>query len=145
MEFLLINHPFDCPICDEAGEYKLQDYAYKYSVGISRFDEKKNEKRQKSISRSWKLCLIRKDASAVQDASDSTRKLPKIPNDICTERDHVTIETFPGEELDNPYSMNVIEICPVGALTSKEFRFKSRVWEMSFAGDSVCPRMFERM
>ena len=138
MEFLLINHPLDCPICDEAGECKLQDYAYKYSVGVSRFDEMKNEK-DKRVSLGPNVMFDQERCISCSRCIRFCDEIAKNPQLTFVERgDHVTIETFPGEELDNPYSMNVIEICPVGALTSKEFRFKSRVWEMSFT-DSVCP------
>lgn len=138
MEFLLINHPLDCPICDEAGECKLQDYAYKYSVGTSRYDELKNEK-EKRVSLGPNVMF---DAERCISCSRCIRycdEVVKEPQLTFVQRgEHVTIETFPGKELDNPYSMNVIEICPVGALTSKEFRFKARVWDMSFT-DTVCP------
>lgn len=128
MEFLLINHPLDCPICDEAGECKLQDYAYKYSVGTSRYDEEKNHK-EKRVSLGPNVMF---DAERCISCSRCIRycdEIVKNPQLTFVQRgEHVTIETFPGKELDNPYSMNVIEICPVGALTSKEFRFRARVW-----------------
>ncbi|MCB0724909.1 MAG: (2Fe-2S)-binding protein [Ignavibacteriae bacterium] len=138
MEFLLINHPLDCPICDEAGECKLQDYAYKYGVGYSRYDEEKNHKDKRvdlgpNIMFDQERCI---SCSRCIRFCDEVAKSPQLT--FVQRGEKVTIETFPGEELDNPYSMNVIEICPVGALTSKDFRFKSRVWEMSFT-DSVCP------
>lgn len=138
MEFLLINHPLDCPICDEAGECKLQDYAYKYSVGTSRYDELKNHK-EKRVSLGPNVMF---DAERCISCSRCIRycdEVVKNPQLTFVQRgEHVTIETFPGEELDNPYSMNVIEICPVGALTSKDFRFKARVWDMSFT-ETICP------
>jgi len=131
MEFILINHPLDCPICDEAGECKLQDYAYRYSVGESRFDEEKVGKR-KRVELGPHVMF---DAERCISCSRCIRFCEDIvgyPQLTFVERgDHVTIETFPGKTLDNPYSMNVIDICPVGALTSKDFRFKSRVWDMS--------------
>ena len=132
MEFLLINHPLDCPICDEAGECKLQEYGLKHSKGESRFIESKNHnpKRQE-----W-------GPNVVFDAERciSCSRCIRIAQEVCDQDvlsfvqrgDHVTIELFEGEVFDNPYSMNVIEACPVGALTSNDFRFKSRVWEMSF-------------
>lgn len=138
MEFLLINHPLDCPICDEAGECKLQDYAYKYSVGTSRYDEQKNHK-DKRVSLGPNVMF---DGERCISCSRCIRYCAEVvgePQLTFVQRgEHVTIETFPGKELDNPYSMNVIEICPVGALTSKEFRFKARVWDMSFT-ETVCP------
>ncbi|MCZ7556879.1 MAG: 2Fe-2S iron-sulfur cluster-binding protein [Bacteroidia bacterium] len=131
MEFILINHPLDCPICDEAGECKLQDYAYKYSVGESRFDEEKEHKRKRDELGPHVMF----DAERCISCSRCIRFCEDIvgyPQLTFVERgDKVTIETFPGKSLDNPYSMNVIDICPVGALTSKDFRFKSRAWDMS--------------
>ncbi|OGU57717.1 MAG: hypothetical protein A2X64_06485 [Ignavibacteria bacterium GWF2_33_9] len=138
MEFLLINHPLDCPICDEAGECKLQEYAFLHSNGESRFTEAKNHKEKRQ---SWGPNVIF-DAERCISCSRCIRYSKEIANqDVLTfvnRGDHVTIELFEGTELDNPYSMNVIELCPVGALTSKDFRFKSRVWEMSF-NPSICP------
>jgi len=138
MEFLLINHPLDCPICDEAGECKLQDYAYAHSIGSSRFEEDKVHKPKRVALSS----LIMLDTERCIMCSRCVRfcdEIAKKPQLTFTQRgDHVELTTFPGEELDNPYSMNVIDICPVGALTSREFRFKARVWEMS-ATETVCP------
>jgi len=137
MEFLLINHPLDCPICDEAGECKLQDYAYKYSIGYSRFEEDKVHK-PKRVELGPRVmlddercimcsrCIRFSDEIAHQNALTFTQR-----------GTHVVLTTFPGTELDNAYSMNVIDLCPVGALTSRDFRFKSRVWEMS-STESVC-------
>lgn len=137
MEFLLINHPLDCPICDEAGECKLQEYAFNHSNGESRFIEQKNHK-PKRIE--WGPNVIF-DAERCISCSRCIRYAKEVAKqDVLTfvERgDHVTIELFEGTQFDNDYSMNVIEICPVGALTSKDFRFKTRVWEMSFT-ESIC-------
>jgi NADH-quinone oxidoreductase subunit G len=137
MEFLLINHPLDCPICDEAGECKLQDYSYRYSVGSSRFEENKVHKPKRvelgpNVILDVERCIMCSRCVRFSDEIAGQNVL------TFTERgDHVVLTTFPGTQLDNPYSMNVIELCPVGALTSKDFRFKSRVWEMS-ATESVC-------
>jgi NADH-quinone oxidoreductase subunit G len=137
MEFLLINHPLDCPICDEAGECKLQDYAYKYSIGKSRFDEEKVHK-DKRVELGPNVLF---DAERCISCSRCIRYCEEIVKDpqltFVDRGEHVTIETFPGKQLDNPYSMNVIELCPVGALTSRDFRFKVRVWDLSHT-DSVC-------
>ncbi len=131
MEFFLINHPLDCPICDEAGECKLQDYAYQHSKGESRFIEEKNIKDKRvplgphvmfdaerciSCSRCIRFC------NEISKSSELT---------FVQRGDRVTIVTAPGKQLDNPYSLNVTDICPVGALTNRDFRFKSRVWDMS--------------
>jgi len=137
LEFILINHPLDCPICDEAGECKLQDYAYKYSVGESRFEFDKVRKPKRvelgpNVMLDTERCIM---CSRCIRFCDEIAKKPQL---TFTQRgDHVTLTTFPGEKLDNPYSMNVIDICPVGALTSRDFRFKARVWDMS-ATDTIC-------
>lgn len=137
MEFLLINHPLDCPICDEAGQCKLQEYAFKHSRGFSRFDEEKNHKPKRVI---WGPNVIF-DGERCISCSRCIRFAKEIAKqDVLTfvqRGDRVTIELHPGTSFDNPYSMNVIDICPVGALTSRDFRFKSRVWDMSF-NVSIC-------
>jgi NADH-quinone oxidoreductase subunit G len=138
MEFLLINHPLDCPICDEAGECKLQDYAYSHSVGYSRFDEDKVHK-PKRVELGPHVMLDTERCIMCSRCVRFCEEIAGKPQLTFTQRgDHVELTTFPGESLDNPYSMNVIDICPVGALTSREFRFKARVWEMS-ATETVCP------
>ncbi len=138
MEFILINHPLDCPICDEAGECKLQDYTYRYSVGESRFDENKNLKRKRDplgphVMFDAERCIS--CSRCIRFCEDIVHQ-PQLT--FVNRGDRVTIETFPGKQLDNPYSMNVIDICPVGALTSREFRFKARVWDVTRT-ESVCP------
>jgi len=138
MEFLLINHPLDCPICDEAGQCKLQEYAFNHSKGKSRFDEQKNHKDKRvqwgpTIMFDGERCI---SCSRCIRYADEIAKQPVLT--FVQRGDHVTIQTFENTQFDSPYSMNVIELCPVGALTSIDFRFKTRVWEMSFT-DSVCP------
>ncbi len=138
MEFLLINHPLDCPICDEAGECKLQDYAYRHSVGYSRFDEDKVHK-PKRVELGPHVLLDTERCIMCSRCVRFCAEVAGKPQLTFTRRgDHVELTTFPGDQLDNPYSMNVIDICPVGALTSREFRFRARVWEMS-ATETVCP------
>ncbi|MFH1049760.1 MAG: molybdopterin-dependent oxidoreductase [bacterium] len=138
MEFILINHPLDCPICDEAGECKLQEYAYRHSRGESRFVDEKNA----ALKRQEWGDNVMYDAERCITCSRCIRYAQEVAHqDILTfvnRGDHVTIEVAKDEKFNNPYSMNVIEICPVGALTSRDFRFKSRVWDMSF-NDSICP------
>lgn len=138
MEFLLINHPLDCPICDEAGECKLQEYAFKHGKGESRFVEEKVHKNKRV-----KLGpFVMFDAERCISCSRCIRfsaEIAKKPQLTFVKRgDRVTIETFPGEQFNNPYSLNVVDICPVGALTNLDFRFKSRVWDMTFV-KSICP------
>ncbi len=137
MEFILINHPLDCPICDEAGECKLQDYSYKYSSGFSRFFEDKVHKPKRvdvgpHVMLDTERCIMCSRCIRFCDEIAGVHQL-----EFTQRGDRVELTTFPGQQLDNPYSMNVVDICPVGALTNKDFRFKSRVWEMSFT-DSVC-------
>ncbi|MBI3766314.1 MAG: (2Fe-2S)-binding protein, partial [Ignavibacteriales bacterium] len=112
MEFLLINHPLDCPICDEAGECKLQDYAYRYSVGVSRFEFDKVRKPKRvelgpNVMLDTERCIM---CSRCVRFCDEIAKKPQL---TFTQRcDHVELTTFPGEKLDNSYAMNTIDICP---------------------------------
>lgn len=137
MEFFLINHPLDCPICDEAGECKLQDYAYQHSKGESRFVEEKIHKDKRVPLGPYVMF----DAERCISCSRCIRfcdEIAKEPQLTFIKRgDRVTIVTYPGKELDNPYSLNTTDICPVGALTNRDFRFRARVWDMS-ATKSIC-------
>lgn len=138
MEFLLINHPLDCPICDEAGQCKLQEYAFMHSKGKSRFNEEKTQKEKRvelgpNVMFDGERCI---SCSRCIRFADEVAKQPVLS--FVQRGDKVTIRTFPDTTFDSEYSMNVIDICPVGALTSIDFRFKARVWEMSFT-DSICP------
>jgi NADH-quinone oxidoreductase subunit G len=137
MEFLLINHPLDCPICDEAGECKLQDYAYQYSVGQSRFEFDKVRK-PKRVELGPRVTLDTERCIMCSRCIRFCDEIAKKPQLVFTKRgDHVELTTFPGERLDNAYSLNTVDLCPVGALTNSDFRFKSRVWEMS-STDTIC-------
>lgn len=138
MEFLLINHPLDCPICDEAGQCKLQEYAFVHSKGQSRFDEEKTHK-DKRVELGPQIMFDGERCISCSRCIRFAEEVAEQPVLSFVQRgDKVTIRTFPGTTFDSPYSMNVIDICPVGALTSMDFRFKARVWEMSFT-DSICP------
>lgn len=137
MEFLLINHPLDCPICDEAGECKLQDYAYQHSQGESRFSEEKVHKDKRvplgpNVMFDGERCISCSRCIRFADEITKTGELTFVQRG-----DRVTIVTFPGKEFDNAYSLNVTDICPVGALTNRDFRFKARVWDMS-ATKTIC-------
>jgi NADH-quinone oxidoreductase subunit G len=138
MEFLLINHPLDCPICDEAGQCKLQDYAFNHSRGESRFEEEKVHK-DKRVPFGPNVLFDGERCISCSRCIRFGEEIAEQPVLTFVERgDHVTITPFPGTQLDNPYAMNVIDICPVGALTSRDFRFKARTWDMSFT-ETVCP------
>lgn len=137
MEFILINHPLDCPICDEAGECKLQDYAYQHSVGESRFTEQKVHKDKRvelgpHVMFDGERCISCSRCIRFCDEITKSSELTFVKRG-----DRVTIVTFPGKQLDNAYSLNVTDICPVGALTNRDFRFKARVWDMS-STKSIC-------
>lgn len=137
MEFILINHPLDCPICDEAGQCRLQEYSFTKGNGISRFIEEKNHKSKRT---SWGPNVMYDGERCISCSRciRFSKEFADQPVLSFTNRgDRVTIHLEEGKEFDNPYSMNVVDICPVGALTSKDFRFKSRVWDMSF-NDSIC-------
>lgn len=137
MEFELINHPLDCPICDEAGECNLQDYAYKYSVGESRFVEEKVHK-NKHVELGPYVMFDAERCISCSRCIRFSEEIAKAPQLTFVKRgDRVTITTYPGKQFDNPYSMNVVDICPVGALTNRDFRFKARVWDMSRT-NSIC-------
>ncbi|HEU4400665.1 MAG TPA: 2Fe-2S iron-sulfur cluster-binding protein [Candidatus Polarisedimenticolia bacterium] len=128
MEFLLINHPLDCPICDQAGECRLQQYEADYGAGFSRFSEEKvhHEKRHdlgRHVMFDAERCIKCTRCIRFCDEVSRTHELTLVERG-----DHAIIATFPGRPLDNPYSGNTVDVCPVGALTLKEFRFKARVW-----------------
>jgi NADH-quinone oxidoreductase subunit G len=137
MEFFLINHPLDCPICDQAGECRLQEYAVEHGTGVSRYTEPKlalskavdigphvmlDQERCIQCSRCIRFC-------------DEVTRTGELGFFQRGERSQIGI--FPGKRLDNPYSGNVVDLCPVGALTLKEFRFKTRVWYLKNT-PSIC-------
>jgi NADH-quinone oxidoreductase subunit G len=138
LEFLLINHPIDCPVCDQAGECKLQDYYMDYGAYHSRFPlEAKVEKRKvvdlgPQVVLDQERCILCARCTRFLDEVTKTSELG-----IFARGDHCYIDLFPGKKLDNPYSGNVVDVCPVGALTSKDFRFKARVWYLEKT-ESIC-------
>jgi NADH-quinone oxidoreductase subunit G len=128
MELLLVNHPLDCPICDQAGECKLQDYAFEYGIEQSRTREprrarKKNVDLGPMIKFDQERCILCRRCVRFCDEIAETGELR-----MFNRGDRSVIETLPSVPLDNDYSMNVADICPVGALTTRDFRFKIRVW-----------------
>jgi NADH-quinone oxidoreductase subunit G len=131
LEFLLINHPLDCPICDQAGHCPLQNQAYKYGPEGSRFEFNKVHK-PKRLKLGPRVML---DAERCINCTRCTRFTSEISGSnqltIIERGDSNYPVTPPNVELDEPYSMNVIDLCPVGALTSIDWRFKARIWEMS--------------
>jgi NADH-quinone oxidoreductase subunit G len=138
LEFLLINHPIDCPVCDQAGECKLQDYYMDYDRQPSRFPLGKKNKKGKAIDIG---CDVMLDQERCVLCARCTRFLDDVTHTselaIFERGDHNRIDTYPGRKLDNKYAGNIIDICPVGALTEKDFRFRMRVWYMHRT-PSVC-------
>ncbi len=128
MEFLLINHPLDCPICDQAGECKLQEYSVEFGTGGSRFLENK-VKKPKNVRLGPRVTL---DDERCILCSRCIRFMDEIADDDCLgfvdRGSHTSLTCHPGKELDSNYSLNTVDICPVGALTSSDFRFQMRVW-----------------
>ena len=128
MELLLVNHPLDCPICDQAGECKLQDYAVDYGVAQSRTREPRRAL-AKNVDVGPTIVLDQERCILCRRCVRFCREVPGTDELVVLGRgDRSVIDTFPGAPLDNPYSMNVADLCPVGALTTKDFRFKVRVW-----------------
>ena len=137
MEFLLINHPLDCPICDQAGECKLQEQATGFGRGYSRFVEQKNVKPKRTllgprVMLDDERCIL---------CSRCIRFSKEIARDdvlgFIDRGSHSTLTCYPGRKLENNYSVNTVDICPVGALTSTDFRFKMRVWFLKTT-PSIC-------
>jgi len=128
LESLLINHPLDCPICDQAGECKLQEYSVDYGQSASRFVEAKVHK-PKAVDLGPRIML---DAERCILCTRCIRFTKDVAGDdalgIVNRGSYNTIATFPGLPFDNNYTLNTVDICPVGALTSKDFRFQMRVW-----------------
>jgi NADH-quinone oxidoreductase subunit G len=128
MEFLLINHPLDCPICDQAGECKLQEYSVQYGNADSRFVEDK-VKKPKRVDIGERIVLD--DERCIMCSRCIRFSNEMVHDDVLgfTQRgSHTTLAVHPGKRFDNNYSLNTVDICPVGALTSKDFRFQMRVW-----------------
>ncbi|MFN0200368.1 MAG: 2Fe-2S iron-sulfur cluster-binding protein [Bacteroidia bacterium] len=137
LEYMLVNHPLDCPICDQAGECPLQIWTYKYGPEGSRFENQKTHK-PKRIELGPNVIL---DAERCINCTRCTRFTEEISGThqltIIGRGDKNHPATAPGKVFDDAYSMNVIDLCPVGALTSKASRFKARPWEMN-STPSIC-------
>ncbi len=137
LEFLLLNHPVDCAICDQAGECKLQDYYVQYDARPSRLDIPKNVK-GKRVPLGPTVTLDQERCILCTRCVRFMREVAKNPQlGVANRGTHSEITAFPGKPLDDRYAGNVVDICPVGALTSTDFRFSGRVWFMSSAR-SIC-------
>jgi NADH-quinone oxidoreductase subunit G len=138
LEFLLINHPIDCPVCDQAGECKLQDYYMDYDEQPSRFPLAEKNRKGKALDigagvmLDQERCILCARCTRFFDEITHTSELA-----IFERGDHNRIEINPGQPVNNKYAGNVVDICPVGALTEKDFRFRMRVWYLH-RKPSVC-------
>jgi len=139
LEFLLVNHPVDCPVCDQSGECKLQDYYMEHGQYNSRLVDVKVKKEKKAFSigptvmLDQERCILCTRCVRFADNITKTNEFG-----VFDRGDHSELDVMPGKQLDNNYSGNVVDICPVGALTDKDFRFKCRVWYLDKT-NSVCP------
>ena len=127
VEFLLINHPLDCPICDQAGECDLQNLAYEHGAAKTRYGEERRTFEKVDIGDKIKLhmtrCILCYRCTFVADQLTNNRV-----HGVLNRGDASEISTYIEKAVDNEYSGNMIDVCPVGALTDRTFRFKSRVW-----------------
>jgi NAD-dependent dihydropyrimidine dehydrogenase PreA subunit len=137
LEFTLLNHPLDCPICDKAGECTLQKLYFEHDNADSRVDVPKVEKAKvvdlgPTIVLDQERCILCSRCIRTCDVVAGQHQL-----EFANRGDHEILTTAPSEALDNPYSLNTVDVCPVGALTAKDFRFTMRAWELE-ATPSVC-------
>jgi len=137
LEFTLVNHPIDCPICDKAGECTLQKLYFEHDNADSRVDTPKVHKAKvvdlgPTVVLDQERCILCSRCIRTCDVVAGQHQL-----EFANRGDHEVLTTAPGAKLDNPYSLNVVDVCPVGALTAKDFRFTMRAWELE-ATPSVC-------
>lgn len=137
LDFHLINHPLDCPICDQAGECGLQEQYMEFGKYTPEMAEKKTKKSKvvdlgPTVVLDSERCVLCSRCVRFTEEVSKTNELG-----IFNRGDHAEIGTFDGKPLDNKYSLNTVDICPVGALTSKDFRFRQRVWYLKDA-ETVC-------
>jgi len=137
LEYLLVNHPLDCPVCDQAGECLLQDYYMKHGLYDPKFNENKVKKTQKAFPIGPTIILDQERCILCSRCIRFTDEVTKTHEFGLLNRGDKT-EISVAEELKNPYSGNVADICPVGALTDRDFRFKCRVWYLETTA-SICP------
>lgn len=137
LEFILINHPLDCPVCDKAGECLLQDQFKDHSSVPSRFEDHKNHKPKVTplgdlVMLDDERCIL--CTRCVRFCADVAKH-----DELCiiNRGDHSELTTFTGDPMTNPYQLNTVDLCPVGALTSRDFRFQKRVWFLT-STPSVC-------
>ncbi len=131
MEFLLINHPLDCPICDQGGECQLQDLAVGYGAGASRYSEEKRVVFHKNVGPLVSMAEMSRCIHCTRCVRFGQEVAGVMELGMAHRGEHSEIQTFLGRSIDSELSGNMIDICPVGALTSKPFRYSARTWELS--------------
>ena len=131
MEFLLINHPLDCPICDQGGECQLQDLAVGYGGSSSRYEEEKRVVPIKDVGPLISMQEMSRCIHCTRCVRFGQEVAGVMELGMSHRGEHAEIETFIGDSVDSELSGNMIDICPVGALTSKPFRYSARTWELS--------------
>jgi NADH-quinone oxidoreductase subunit G len=131
MEFLLINHPLDCPICDQGGECQLQDLAVGYGGSSSRYEEEKRVVFHKDVGPLISMEEMSRCIHCTRCVRFGQEVAGVMELGMTQRGEHSEIETFVGDSVDSELSGNMIDICPVGALTSKPFRYSARTWELS--------------
>ncbi len=139
LEFLLINHPLDCPVCDRGGECDLQDFAFRYGPQTSRFPITEKTHAAKAVSLSDRIeldqerCILCWRCTRYYDEITGEKELVLVDRGV-----HTVIDSFNGEPLTSEFQGNLPEVCPVGALTHKQYRFAARPWDLQRT-KSVCP------
>ena len=137
LEFLLANHPLDCPVCDQSGECELQNFYMDFGLYDARFREQK-VKKKKAVAIGPHVMLDQERCILCSRCVRFTDEISKTGEfGIFNRGDRAELGLYPGQRVDNPYSGNVVDICPVGALTDRDSRFKARVWYLSSA-PTVC-------
>ena len=138
LELELINHPVDCPTCDQAGECKLQDFYMDYGLYDSHIEMADKVHGRKAVDLGSNVMLDQERCVLCARCTRFTSEITQTHElGIFGRGDHACVSTMPGRVLENPYAMNVVDLCPVGALTSKDFRFAQRVWFLK-STPSVC-------
>jgi NADH-quinone oxidoreductase subunit G len=141
VEFLLVNHPLDCPVCDKGGECPLQDIAFGWGGGKSRFADPKRHF-VKPLALSEKIAIDRERCILCYRCVRFSQEISEDYQLVLLERGaHSYVSTFDGRPYEAPFSGNIVELCPVGALTSRDYRFRARPWDVEDAGSicTLCP------
>ncbi|MFO0977882.1 MAG: molybdopterin-dependent oxidoreductase [Planctomycetaceae bacterium] len=138
LEYLLLNHPLDCPTCDQAGECYLQDYSFDYGRGYSRLNEPKNIKPDKTYIGDQITLFTDRCIMCTRCVRFTREVTGSAELQVVSRGSHEEIDIFPGHPVNNPLAGNVVDLCPVGALCSKDFLYQQRVWWLK-TQNSVCP------